>query len=229
MDSTFFSESTGLYFYSALFQGNMALLGVLAVFLVFRLQAHEHSVNSALGRMADYARDVFVSRNQAPIPLRTTSVWELSDSIRTWAMKPKTGGPVEGYDVDAIVDTALLLQNDRQFCDLVATASGAEMLAMVILRRFTLSASLIVGVIVMSLVAMPLAVVIHEIDICVEALCFAITILTQLVALYLSVAYIRFAGNPSPNDLTQIPPDVVRNSDGKLVSRKMRGLTADSD
>jgi hypothetical protein len=38
MDSTFFGESTGLYFYSAVFQGNMALLALTGVFVVFKLQ-----------------------------------------------------------------------------------------------------------------------------------------------------------------------------------------------
>jgi hypothetical protein len=38
MDSTFFGESTGLYFYSAVFQGNMALLALVGVFVVFKLQ-----------------------------------------------------------------------------------------------------------------------------------------------------------------------------------------------
>lgn len=34
----FFGDSTGLYFYSAVFQGNMALLGLLGVIAVFKLQ-----------------------------------------------------------------------------------------------------------------------------------------------------------------------------------------------
>lgn len=44
MDSTccnFFSDSTGLYFYSAVFQGNMALLALLGVFIVLRFQRFE--------------------------------------------------------------------------------------------------------------------------------------------------------------------------------------------
>jgi len=51
MDSTFFSESTGLYLYSALFQGNVALLGVLAVFVVFKSQEISATISAIDDRL----------------------------------------------------------------------------------------------------------------------------------------------------------------------------------
>jgi hypothetical protein len=38
----------GLYFYSAVFQGNMALIAIFGVFLVFRLQSLDQEIAKAL-------------------------------------------------------------------------------------------------------------------------------------------------------------------------------------
>ena len=37
----FFSENTGLYFFSALLQANAAILAIVGVFMIFRLQSYQ--------------------------------------------------------------------------------------------------------------------------------------------------------------------------------------------
>lgn len=43
-----FSDSTGLYFYSALVQANAAILSIVGVFIIFRLQSLQSSIDRAV-------------------------------------------------------------------------------------------------------------------------------------------------------------------------------------
>jgi hypothetical protein len=61
-----FSESTGLYFYSAVFQGNMALLALSGIFAVFRLQ-QIHSQQRLLGQVIQDVTNAIHGRQQFPL------------------------------------------------------------------------------------------------------------------------------------------------------------------
>jgi hypothetical protein len=52
-----FGDNTGFYFYSSVFQGNMALLALVGVFAVYKLQQLSHSVETNGKELVDYVRD----------------------------------------------------------------------------------------------------------------------------------------------------------------------------
>lgn len=46
MFENLFSDNTGLYFYSALLQANAAILSIVGVFYIFRIQSNQNSIDS---------------------------------------------------------------------------------------------------------------------------------------------------------------------------------------
>ena len=50
-------ESTGLYFFSAVFQGNMSLLALIGVFVVFKIQQLNSSIQQLNDMMLRFVRD----------------------------------------------------------------------------------------------------------------------------------------------------------------------------
>ena len=52
MNLDFFSENSSLYFFSALLQADAAIFSIMAIFLVFRLEAHESAKSSIKLTMA---------------------------------------------------------------------------------------------------------------------------------------------------------------------------------
>ena len=52
-----FSDSSALYFYSALFQANAAIISIIGIFFIFRIQAHQSSIDLIRnGLLADNGR-----------------------------------------------------------------------------------------------------------------------------------------------------------------------------
>lgn len=47
IESILSNDYISLYFYSAIFQGNMSLIGIAAVFIIFKLQAIDHEIATA--------------------------------------------------------------------------------------------------------------------------------------------------------------------------------------
>jgi hypothetical protein len=80
MDCSFFSESTGLYFYSAVFQGNMALLALVGVFAVFRIQQLTNRKNGLMESIVRYVSDSWKAYENA-YPLAFETVADLKAAL----------------------------------------------------------------------------------------------------------------------------------------------------
>lgn len=63
----FFGESTGLYFYSAVFQGSVSLVGLLAIFIVFRLQQFDTDIRILEDDVSRKKHDSFSSIAKAKL------------------------------------------------------------------------------------------------------------------------------------------------------------------
>jgi len=79
MDSTFFGQYTGVYFYSTVFQGDMAMVGLIGLFVVFKLQRLidlQHSCEDRIfSRLDSYVPDHIHRTHELfskPIPLHKT-------------------------------------------------------------------------------------------------------------------------------------------------------------
>jgi hypothetical protein len=76
--------TTWLYFFSSIFQGNAALLSVLAVFVVLRLQSINSALQSLDQRIENYVSN-HMHQQGIPIPVPYTDTSELPQIISQWA------------------------------------------------------------------------------------------------------------------------------------------------
>ena len=148
-----FGESTGLYFYSAVFQGNMALLALVGVFAVFRLQQYQSVLDRFDTIVASFVRDVFLTRNQVPFPFSYVDVSQLWDDVKTVATRQKVQGPSDSiYNMNAIIDTAGDLNRSDKFQEMRPLRRQMVARRADIVSGFKSSVSVTLVVIVLSLV-----------------------------------------------------------------------------
>ncbi len=62
----FSDQYTALYFFSAIFQGNMALIGILGVFIVFKLQKFSQDETIVYEQLKDIVRNNFLITTNYP-------------------------------------------------------------------------------------------------------------------------------------------------------------------
>lgn len=88
MDS-FFGDNTALYFYSAVFQGNMALIALAGIFATFVLQQNLQRLNSNGEKLISFVAE------------RTTYNHLARRWLHSWFVDP-----------DRLLDRILFIQND---------------------------------------------------------------------------------------------------------------------
>lgn len=192
-----FSDSTGLYFYSAVFQGNMALLALLGVFVVYRLQTHQQFVDRSIERAVKYVQSVFRSRFGSNVHFLPLNVEDLRDIV--------IYVPTQIKDADASIENEIQIiketfKNDPQYCDFIALASGNKKLARIIITSFRKILLLVVAAILLSLLLLPFSSKIHEASAWIEALFFLSCIALNAIALLRAVVFIKYACVSTPTD-----------------------------
>ena len=88
----------GLYFFSAVFQGNMALLAIVGVFAVFKYQSLQNTLQSIEGRLTDFVHDYikhFIPGEQ--LYLDYSTLQSLTSSLDTLAKKYPSQADVADY------------------------------------------------------------------------------------------------------------------------------------
>ena len=75
-------SNTGLYFYSAVFQGNMALLALVGVFVVFKLQIISGSLQMKDTEIMELIKQSFLTHGGQPIPEEIRSGFRDMQSLR---------------------------------------------------------------------------------------------------------------------------------------------------
>jgi hypothetical protein len=179
MDSTFFGPNTGIYFYSTIFQGDMALVGLIGLFVVFKLQRLidlQHSCEDRiLSRLDSLVETGAITHRHelfgTPIPMHK----RVLEHIRN---ESKPGAP-DYEDADSILDNAELNHLHAVIEGTFKVKDAIERAVMPAIRWSGI-------VIVLSLVLMPLANETHRLSpttLSLEALSFVIMIVLNIWAL----------------------------------------------
>ena len=191
-----FQGGVGLYFYSAVFQGDVALLAVVGAFVVFRLQQLAAQILKAEERIREYVSD-HLKREGYHLPASMLSA-DLKDYPTAIKTISQTGGyRGEGFNPD-FVGCVKRLDND-QFRRLFAEWQGPSSTGVHVSQavRWTVIA------VVVSLVALPFSNLVHEHVAWIELPLFSVTIAISIIGLLATQRFILDVLR-TPTDLTNV-------------------------
>ena len=181
--SDFFGDFTGLYFYSTVVQGNMALLGLAALFAVFRLQVLYGLRSESNDKIIFYIKEHYAQAGGLPPWLRHHS-WNADQLLH--ALRAFKGG-ADYPERDARLTREIL--EESHLTQLVVEKGVLEHLQKDVAASLKRPLLLTVSVTAISLVLLPFASAIHRLGSLDEGLLFIAVILLNIVAL---VANFRF-------------------------------------
>jgi len=176
-------DSTALYFYSAVFQGNMALVALTGVFVIYRL-----SVLSGMKRYISASIVGIVERDlgewikQGTVPALYTAIESIKEELE------KLGAEGKKWS-----EKAKDLLSDRTFTALVKEYDELTEHENQIKRRMLLPLALTLAVVIVSLILLPLARVVHDGCACAELMMLAGTVVLNILALATSAWFIVVA------------------------------------
>ena len=81
----YFSDSVGLYFYSAVFQGNMAILALIGVFVVFKLQQLSTQLQQKEVVITNYVQGRIGTVAKVKIPISYSDISNLEVQLKKLA------------------------------------------------------------------------------------------------------------------------------------------------
>lgn len=174
----------GLYFYSAVFQGNMALLALVGVFTVFRIQIIENRLLGLENQLSEFIRDYvhrFMDGEERYLDFSNI------DSLKMEVENLQFKYPKQQTFTDFAKHLLKLPYYQRGFDQLTRFRE-----ALIGVRRgVTLPFVSSVGVIVLSLVMLPLSHSIHLHSIyLIEMSLIGITVMLNLIALFLNARFV---------------------------------------
>lgn len=179
-----FLDTTGLYFYSAIFQGNMALLGLVGVFAVFIAQQLESQIVEVESNIRAFVDRFTEMKGQGRnFPTYWHSVSDYDMVLQNVLSSPE-------YDDDA-KRCAQELLNDLSHASIWAIRGLLQLEHDKIIDSIKQPVIWTVIVILLSLVLLPFANLIHQAaGTLVEGALFVLTILVNAYALWLNVRFI---------------------------------------
>ena len=176
-------ESTGLYFFSAVFQGNMALLALIGVFVVFKIQQLNSLIIQLNDIMVKFVRDNFsVRKGGLPIPFLykiDEDVVEIFDALKNYIK--------DHHDAK---DTVQSLENNEHLNKLYNQGKSYSVQKNKFKTEMKLPIILTLFVIIVSLICLPFIHKIHYSWMLLEIYLITITILLNIVALFLNIKFI---------------------------------------
>jgi hypothetical protein len=200
-----FSPTTGLYFYSAIFQGNMALLGLVGVFAVFIAQQLESQIVEVENNIRAFV-DRFV--DQKGLGRNYPTNWH---SVSDYDMVLQNVLESPDYNEDA-KRCAEELIND------ISHASIWAIRGLLILEHDRIIDSIkkpmiwTVIVIMLSLLLLPFADTIHQgVSTRNECLLFLLTVVVNTYALWLNVRFIIVSLKRPKDKIAEITKGDGRN------------------
>jgi hypothetical protein len=175
---TIFDNYTSLYFYSAVFQGNAALIAFAAVFIVFKLQLLSQSTHSNQSSIESFARDQYaMNSSHVPEEIRSkfVDVEGLFPEMDRLISDPKYG--------PSNLHVTKSLRRNSTFIALIAEHK------LLLSKRDDLISDIrapflqLLSVIILSLLILPLSTYVHSLGIYVEACLMIVVIVLNIVAL----------------------------------------------
>jgi hypothetical protein len=173
-------ESTALYFYSAVFQGNMALLGVRAVFVIFRTQWLDGAAATIGNRMFEHV-DAVVRLNSSgdAFPIGTTDALHLESRLTDLSREykePHIHHDKFGRSFDMLCSDHMLLSSRQRLISLTGQLQ-------VVKTAFRSRLWIVLISIILPLILLPLVSVVHQTCACAEFAGIVATILATVVAI----------------------------------------------
>jgi hypothetical protein len=181
----FLSDSTGLYFYSAVFQGNMALLALIGVFIVFKLQKIANDLDRLNSRIIEF---VAIYVDLTSLFGKTTSL-PMDQEVETLPLilerliKDKNQSILVRNQINDIKRSNKYLQfyEKRKFLNGIKSK---------IRQRMKIPFLWTLAVIVISLIFISLSHSLHNYNKILELVCMGCTILINIYALNLNAEFI---------------------------------------
>ena len=180
------SNNTGLYFYSAVFQGNMALLALVGVFVVFKLQILAGSLQQKDSEIVQLIREIFLSQGSRPIPEEIRSGFRSMETLQQTIqalLDNKIYNPDHLYVVQA-------LYSNSSFKYLFTEREPIVDKQRRLVRRTRVPFSLILLVIIVSLILLPFAELMHLTCPGVELIVVLSVIVLNIIALIVNSRFV---------------------------------------
>ena len=149
-DFVLYHEYVGMYFYSAVFQGNMALIAIFGVFLVFRLQSLDQVIAYSLNETKEFiiSRHIYPSSSIVYRPVKKVYSVEVLLSLLSVWLKPND----QNKDQEKFKEEALSLKNDAHFIYLLKNCLALVRFRKEIISSLWQSITPILGIIFYSLI-----------------------------------------------------------------------------
>jgi len=179
-------DYTGLYFYSAVFQGNMALLALVGVFVVFKLQQLTSGLEANRQNLLHYVQLVHTSPKI--FKLVTNNIYNLEALpglveeiiLKMNAIKPNT---IEHFHFKDFFKDFTFNQSVKINHILLELNKNVK-------RRMIFPIISTLCVILISLIFLPLANYIHSWNSLCERVCIVMTIYANYISLFANVRFI---------------------------------------
>jgi hypothetical protein len=180
-----FDQYTGLYFYSAIFQGNMALIAFAGVFAVFRIQLLAQSIQLKESEITKFLSAHYTS-NSYPLPEELRSHFNNVLNIMTHInallsdpnYRPSSRGRLEH------------LPNNQTLQSMLRELGQLTALKQTIISNLRFPFASIVAIILISVTLIPFASQIHSCGGVTEALFFGAVLLAQTISIVMNGKFV---------------------------------------
>ncbi len=189
MDVFLTNEYIGLYFFSAVFQGNMALLALAGVFAVYRIQSLDGQIETQTSRLFEYVAHRSLHLDSREVQTQMSGVFTASllhERLETW--KTNTD---KNFFADNLRTLAMSVFNEkaRDFDSVQSLVSNRRST----IGQMRLPFLLTLVTIVVSLLGLCFAHPLHNSHRGMEATGIFLTVLLQLVSLFATTRFIFLA------------------------------------
>jgi hypothetical protein len=182
-----FSDSTSLYFYSAVFQGNMALLAIIGVFVVFKIQQMTSNLIEKDKIILDYIQNSFKGMIQEgkhlpEIPINYKDIGTLKTALNNIVSGSKFN--------DSIKSRTKELLNDSELNKRFEERKIIQVERIEVINRMKFPFIMILIVIIFSLIFLPLSNTVHHSFSRFEFYPICVLIIINIISLILNAKYI---------------------------------------
>jgi hypothetical protein len=180
-----FDQYTGLYFFSALFQGDIAFLALSGVFVVYRLQIITQAMGTKETEIVELISQPFKSQiNQVP-----------EEMIAAFQDIGNLFKHLDEYENKLVAinahwkGIATSLANDKKLQLLARQREELDRIRKLIVERTFKPFASMVAIVLVTLVGLPLATAIHSTGAISEASVFAVVVLLNAYAIVINARF----------------------------------------
>lgn len=181
----YLSNSSGLYFYSAVIQGNMALLALIGVFIVFKLQKIANDLDRLNSRIIEF---VAIYVDLTSLFGKTTSL-PMDQEVETLPLI--LNRLITDKNQSILVHNQVNdIQRSKKYLQLYEKRKFLNGMKLKIRQRMKVPFLWTLSVIVISLIFISLSHALHNYSEILELICMVCTILINVYALNLNTEFI---------------------------------------